>query len=254
VLLTSAVFLQSKRPARARGPSSAMTLSDPSDRRDYVRKLENLPPEERIVRVMALMQELNPGFDGKEKYTVEEDAVVELSFSSVGVRNLWPLCALQHLRVLKVVGDPATKRRTELSDISALAELPLEELDISWTSVEDLMPISNLELHTLHAANTRLRTLAALKSMPLVDLDISFCDVNDLTPIKSKELRSLRMNDTRVEDLGVLRDMPLRTVTLDSKVLRRHADVIRSWNQLESINGQPPRELANRLFQRPPPR
>src|SRR5204863_3406901 len=102
--------------------------------------------EERIARGMATMREVNSGCPAKEKYTVEEDFITELSFSAVGVRNLWPLCALQHLRVLHCTGDVTNKHRGDLADLSALAELPLEEIDCSWTNVEDLRPLSKLQL------------------------------------------------------------------------------------------------------------
>src|SRR5205085_9735788 len=99
-LLVAAGYVYGKRDNRAH--SSGITLSDPSDRRDFIRHLEKLSPVERLDRVMAKMREVNPEFDGDKKYTVEGDEVTELSLSTLGVKDLWPLCALQNLRVLKV--------------------------------------------------------------------------------------------------------------------------------------------------------
>jgi hypothetical protein len=155
------------RVARAR-PVVAVTLADPSDRRDFIRSVEALPSLERMERVMAKLRELNPEFSGKEKYTVEDGVVTELTFSSIGVRNLWPLTALPHLRVLRCAGDAQARRRGDLRDLTPLASLPaLEELDCSWTNVEDLTPLQELALTELICNDTRVRDLAALQGMPL---------------------------------------------------------------------------------------
>jgi hypothetical protein len=243
-------YVYGKRTDRARAATTVLTLADPSDRRDFIRKLQDLPPVERIEGVMAKMRELNPQFAGKEKYTVEADAITELTFSSVGVRNLWPLAALQRLRVLNVSGDATSKRRSELTDLSALAELPLEEVDVSWTGVEDLQALTKLPVRILRAANTRVKTLEPLKGLPLTELDVSFTEVAALAPLKGMALTSLRFNDTKVRDLSPLRGMPLKTVAFDARLLRGEADVIRSWTQLETINGAPPRGLGGRILPR----
>jgi serine/threonine protein kinase len=251
-LVVAVGFVYGKRAERAQISSSAITLVDPSDRRDFIRSAEKLSPFDRVDRVMAKMRELNPGFDGKEKYTVEDDFITELSFSSVGVRNLWPLCALTHLRMLRCSGDVTNRHRGELADLSALAELPLEEVDCSWTNVEDLGPLAKLKLKSLNCSNTRVRSLAALKSLPLVELDISGTGVNDLTPLKGMALTLLRCNDTKVRDLSPLRDMPLKTVAINPVLVRNEGEVIRSWKQLETFNDAPPRAIAGRFLPRAP--
>jgi hypothetical protein len=249
-LVVAAGFVYGKRSDRAEVSASAITLEDPSDRRDFIRSVEKLSPFDRVDRVMAKMRELNPGFDGKEKYTVEDDFITELSFSSEGVKNLWPLCALQHLRVLRCPGDAAQKRRSELSDLSPLAELPLEEVDCSWTNAEDLSPLSKLKLKSLNCSNTRVRNLAALKSLPLTELDVSRTGVSDLTPLKGMSLTSLRCKDTKVRDLSPLRDMPIKTVAINPDLIRNEGEVIRSWKQLETLNDSPPRTIAGRFLPR----
>jgi serine/threonine protein kinase len=251
-LVVAAGFVYGKRFDRAQVSASTITLVDPSDRRDFIRSAEKLSPFDRVDRVMAKMRELNPGFDGKEKYTVEDDFITELSFSSAGVKNLWPLCALQHLRALRCPGDAAHKRRSELSDLSPLAELPLEEVDCSWTNVEDLGSLSKLKLKSLNCSNTRVRNLAALKSLPLTELDIAGTGVNDLAPLKGLALTSLRCNETKVRDLSSLRDMPLKTVALNPVLVRNEGEIIRSWKQLETLNDSPPRTVAGRFLPRAP--
>ena len=251
-LVVAVGLVYDKRSERTEAVASVITLEDPSDRRDFIRRVEKLPPFERLDRVMAKMRELNPAFDGKEKYTVEDDFITELSFSSVGVKNVWPLSALTHLRVLRCSGDATNRRRSDLSDLSALAELPLEEVDCSWTSVEDLGPLSKLKLKSLNCSNTRVRNLSPLKSLPLAELDISGTGVTDLSPLKGRALTSLRCRDTKVSDLSALRDMPLQTVSINPKLLRGQAELVRSWAQLEVLNDEPPRGAGGRFL--PPPK
>lgn len=246
-LVAVASFIYLKRVERAGITSNVVTLADPSDRRDFVRSIEELSPVERVERVMAKMTEVNPGFSGKKKYTVEEDFITELSFSSVGVKNLWPLCALQHLRVLHCGGDATNVRRGDLTDLSALAELPLEEVDCSWTNVEDIRPLSKLPLKLLHCANTRVRNLAPLKGLPLTELDISSTGVSDLGPLKGMALVVFRCRDTKVRDLSPLRGAPLKTAFVPFD-LRGEGEMIKSWTQLETINDLPLREFTRRFL------
>ena len=243
----TASYVHDKRAERPGRASVSLMLSDPSDRRDFIRQVEKLPADERIERVMAKLREANPNFTGQEDYSVKGGMVAELTLNSVGLQNLWPLCALEHLRVLNLAGDSAARRRGNLTDLRPLAELPLEELDVSWTAAEDLGPLAKTQLRTLRASNTRVRSLAPLQGLPLTELDISFTEVADLTPLKNMGLTELRLNNTKVQDFSPLRAMPLQTVSFDARLLRGQAEVIRSWTQLESINGTPARNFDNRL-------
>jgi serine/threonine-protein kinase len=82
-LFVAAGFVYSKRSGRSRPAPNVTTLRDASDRRDFVQAVQRLPPLERVERVIAKLREVNPEFSGREKYTVEDDRVTELSFSSV---------------------------------------------------------------------------------------------------------------------------------------------------------------------------
>ena len=250
-LMTLAVAVAvgyAKRTDRVRAATGVATLADPSDRRDFVQAVQKLSPPERVERVFARLRELNPEYKGHEKYTVEAEAITELTFSSVGVKNLWPLSALKHLRVLNIAGDTANKRRSELADLSPLAELlELEELDCSWTSVENLQPLSKLPMTVLKFAHTRVRDLAALEELPLLELDISATSISDLAPLRARPLESFRFNQTRVQDVSPLRNAPLKEIWCDSSLLPRLSDVAQSWKKLERINDRPAREMLRRL-------
>jgi len=236
-----------RRTQHAPAPNHVVTLADPSDRRDFITALQELSPPERVQRVFAKMRELNPGFTGNERYTVEGNVVTDLMFSSVAVKNLWPLCALKNLRVLHCPADGANRRRSELEDLSPLAELPdLEEIDCSWTSVQDLSPLAKLPVNTLRCANSRVETLAPLSRLSLYELDLSGTAVSDLGPLRGMPLAILNLEGTRVRDLTPLHGAPLRHVRADIRLLRAQPEIVRSWTKLETINGSTPRDLIPR--------
>jgi serine/threonine protein kinase len=243
--LIAGTYVYSKLHSRA-PRSNIVTLADPSDRRDFTEMVGKLSPLDRIEAVMAKIREVNPAFTGKEKFTFEEDVVTELSFPSAGVKNLWPITALPHLRVFRCKGDAENKRRGDLVDLTPLAELSeLEEIDCSWNPVRDLTPLGKLPVKTLHCAGTQVENLAPLHSTPLVALDVSDTRVHDATPLGGLPLTELHCNDTRITDLSPLRNAPLKNLWCDPRVLR--ADLVRSWKQIEEINGANAAEVAKHL-------
>jgi serine/threonine protein kinase len=219
--------------------ANVTTLADPSDRRDFVEAVHKLDPRDRVERVMEKLREVNPAFSGKRKVVIEDDEVVtELTISTVGVTNLWPLSALPHLRVLRCIGDATNKHRGDLVDLSPVAELiELEELDCSWNPVKILAPLTNILLNTLRCANTRVETLAPLRGLLLNELDVTATAVRELSPLAGAPLAELRCDQTRVRDLSPLKNAPLKAIWCDTRLVSD--DLVRTWTQLESINGLP---------------
>ena len=81
----------------------------------------------------------------------------------------------------------------EMSDISALAGLPLVSLNIGLSAVTDLRPLIGLPLTSLYLLGT---------------------PVEDLEPLKGMKLQTLWLNRTPVTDLSVLQGMPLEILLL----------------------------------------
>lgn len=220
-------------------------LSDPSDRRDFAQAIAGLAPSEQVDRVMMKLRDLNPAFAGKGKYTVEDDAVTELSFASDGATNLWPLCALRNLRALRCPAGLDQRSHTRPRDLAAVGELWIDELDISGTDVRDLSPLAKLPLRLLRCANTRVQDLAPLQGLALTGLDISGTRVNDLAVLRDMPLEWFRCSGTRVRDLAALRNAPLKALWCDKRLLT--PDLLSSWPLLETINDLPAAEVAGRV-------
>ena len=69
-----------------------------------------------------------------------------------------------------------------------------------------------------------------------------------LHPDAAKALKRYAVDqNTKVHDLSPLRGLPLVTLAFDARRLRGQIEVVRSWKQLESINGAPARNFDARL-------
>ena len=215
---------------------ASQQLSEPVGLRNFQVEVSHLKPDEQVSQVMDKLRELNPGFAGKEKYTVEEGEVVELAFSSVGLTNLWPVSALTHLQSLKCPGDAEARVPSALADLAPLRHLWLEELDCSWTQVSDLNPLRDLDLKVLHCRGCRVKDLGALRNHSLSELDCAFTQVRDLSPLKGMPLRTLRCEAAPLKSLDPLRELPLQRLWCDHRQ-PRDLETIRALRDLEEWNG-----------------
>ncbi|HMJ89800.1 MAG TPA: serine/threonine-protein kinase [Candidatus Acidoferrum sp.] len=225
------------------------TLADASDRRDFIHSVSELAPLARIETVMEKLREVNPAFKGRERFTFEGDMITELSLPSKGVTNLWPITALRYLMVFRCTGSVTNQQRGDLMDLSPLAELSeLVEVDVSWNPLHDLGPLRQVPLRILSCANTRVENLSPLQGREITELDISETRVRDLKPLAGMPLLEFRCNNARVSDLSALRNAPLRIIRADSRGL--NADLVKSWKEIESINGLSLEEASKRLRQK----
>ena len=86
-------------------------------------------------------------------------------------------------------------------DLSFLADAPLEELDISWSSVANLSPLAGKPLLKLQMDYNLVSDLSPLRGAPIEDLNIRGNDrLTDLTPL----LDLPKLEKLRVSKLGKL--------------------------------------------------
>lgn len=123
----------------------------------------------------AALKEKNPGFGGQ-----------------VGVRTDGQNIVIVELR------DPA------IEDISPLAGLPLQALDLAGCHVTDIRPLEGMRLGILYLEDTGVGDLSPLKGMPLVELRLNHTRVEDISPLRGAPLEQLYLAGTRVTDLSPL--------------------------------------------------
>ncbi|MCX6900054.1 MAG: protein kinase [Verrucomicrobia bacterium] len=216
-------------------PSSAVPSEQPMTDEAFAAAVAPLPPQEQVKRVIARLQELNPGFSGKGSYKIENNVVAELTISTtgslvptVGVTDMTPIKTLKSLqRLVLAPAKPGEQGaladlsalsgmtltwlschgNPQLQDLSPLKDMPLTGLTCGGTLVKDLTPLSAMRLATLGINDTPVEDISALNGMPLAVLWCQNSKVADLTPLKGAPLRELRCDFMMVRDGPVLRDI-----------------------------------------------
>ena len=109
-------------------------------------------------------------------------------------------------------------KNDKLQDLSPLAKLPIQSLDLSKTPVTDLSPLKGLPLTSLKLDQCRdLKDLSPLKHMPLKSLSLINCDgLADLRPLHGMPMTTLTVGCFNLTDLQPLRGMPLTTLSVTS--------------------------------------
>lgn len=190
------------------------------------------PAEKQVDAVVKKLQNLNPGFDGKETHVVAGAAVTELRFQSDNVADISPVRALEQLKVLACNGS-WDKRK--LADLSPLRGLKLTYFNCSFSMVSDLSPLAGMPLVELWIHHTPVSNLSPLRDMPLTRLHINETPVSDLSPLKGMPLLVLQCNETKVSDLSPLEGMHLVRVWLTPRNIAQGMDVLRQMKSIRSI-------------------
>ena len=169
-----------------------------------------------------------------------------LGAKSEPFRQLW----LERLRVFPASGMPMTERLRLLpngsfeldlsglpvSDLSPLAHMPLETLDLSRTYIADvgnLQALAGTRLRKLNLAHTRVKDLAPLKGLPIEWLDISFTAIASLDPLREMPLRVLRARACPIANVAALADAPIEELHVGNA----------TCTSLAPLAGRPLREL-----------
>ncbi len=212
----------------AGGEGIAAVWKPTSEQQAFFDAVAKLSPEDQIEKVREKLVEVNPQFDGKAKYKIESGAVVEFSFVSDEVTDIWPVRAFSELQTLQCAASSYHEAKladlspltglhlttlacfsTRVSDLSPLSGMPLKSLYIGSTQVSDLSPLTGMELQVLHCEQTRITDLSPLEHMPLSDLRFYRTNVSDLSPLTGMPLTMLHCSETQVSDLSPLKGMPL---------------------------------------------
>ena len=211
----------------------------------FAESIPSLPPQEQVRRVIARLQELNPGFDGKANYKIEGGAVTELSISTtgtlvptVGISDLLPIKVLKGLRRL-VLAPAKPDEQGALSDLSAFSGMRLTSLACQGNpQLHDLSPLRDMPLTTLNCGGSQVNDLSPLSGMRLTTLVINDTPVEDISALAGMPLAVLWCNNTKLPGLSPLKGMPLRELRCDF-IMTRDEAVLRAIPTLAKINDLP---------------
>ena len=124
---------------------------------------------------------------------------------SPGLADLTPLAGLHNLTALRLSGISGSY--SEVSDLTALASLPLTDLAIRHASVSDASPLSRLaRLESLDLAYNRIADISSLSGLSrLRSLNLWVNDVSDIAPLAGlSELTWLAFGYNRIADISPL--------------------------------------------------
>ena len=103
-----------------------------------------------------------------------------------------------------------------LRDLSLLAGLTPEELDLSGCDASDLGPLSKMKsLKKLGLYSMPVADLSPLRGLQLTHLNLAQTTVADLSPLKGMKLERLDLRDTKVTDISPLTGMPIAYLNLN---------------------------------------
>ncbi|MCM8526393.1 MAG: protein kinase, partial [Lentisphaeraceae bacterium] len=91
-----------------------------------------------------------------------------------------------------------------LVNISPLALFNATIVDLSDTEISEITALKDMPLVNLNLKKTKVRNLEPLENVPLENLDVSFTEVADLLPIISLPLEYLKIAGVQVKDLSLL--------------------------------------------------
>jgi internalin A len=143
---------------------------------------------------------------------------VDFGYKGTSIDNLTPLAGLSRLTRINI-------SRSNISDISPLAELPLVHLDLSDNHITDLTPLAGITtLSTLVLYHqppnyiTDISPLDNLTALTLLDLEAN--KITDISPLKNmKLLRYLHLKDNRlttIEPLTEINSLELVNLSLNA--------------------------------------
>ena len=93
--------------------------------------------------------------------------------------------------------------------------------------------LRNLPLKQLNLANSSVNELTGLEKVPLEILDISNTNVVDLLPLKNAPLRELNIDGTSIRNISFLQTLPIEVLQLNNK--RHDYRVFLSMKELKKL-------------------
>lgn len=100
---------------------------------------------------------------------------------------------------------------TKAMNLEFTKHLQLETLEITFTQISDLSPLTSSNLKSLNLASCKgITSIEPLRGLALTNLVLYHADITDLSPLRGMPLEVLQLGSTKVKDLSPLKGAPLR--------------------------------------------
>ncbi|HXK48501.1 MAG TPA: hypothetical protein PLT09_13715 [Deltaproteobacteria bacterium] len=149
----------------------------------------------------------NPEYNDQAQFAQVKNLGLVGDFTGSRISDLSPLAGIP-FNALDLRGQP-------ISDLRPLKIMPLTFLGIEDTKVADVSPLTGMRLSKLYLSNTPVSDLRPLASMPLNELMLVGTRVHDLEPLRGSPVGTLWLNNTPVSDIAPLSGCRLVSLTLE---------------------------------------
>ena len=186
-----------------------------------------LAADASIDAIHAALRSKNPAYNNEAQVEYQGNNVAALVLAGTGVTDLSPLAGLR-LQVLDVSGSP-------VADLTPLAGMPLRQIFIEGTKVADLGPLAGMRLDQIYLGRTPVTNLEALRGMPLGMVNMVETKIRDLSPLRGAPLKMVWINGTPVSDLSPLAGAPIQSLTIAGTQVA-DISVVRNLPALERLH------------------
>ena len=167
---------------------------------------ENSQLSSSIARIQNILTRANPDYQGQGRFHEDKGVIVAAELPNCGLRDLSPLKGLQ-LQGLDLSGNPVRELRH-------LKGMPLRNLFLENTKVENLWDLSDAKLVELRLNNSPVLSLKGLEGQPLENLYAVGTRITEVSSLRSSNLRQLWLSESPVSDVSGLSGLPLISLTL----------------------------------------
>jgi serine/threonine protein kinase len=129
----------------------------------------------------------------------------ELSSYREKILTIWPKAAV----ALGDGGLTVDIHGLNVTDLSPLKDMPINDLDCSWNLIANLEPLRGMPLNSLNCSANQIATLAPLEGMSLKNLKCSDNKLTNLEPLRGTPLSGLWCNCNQISSLSPLEKMSL---------------------------------------------
>ncbi len=100
-----------------------------------------------------------------------------------------------------------------IEDLSPLSGLELAWLNCNANAIRDLRPLRGMPLRKLDCDGNLLTTLDGLQGLPLTHINFSANEIEDLSPLRGLALKDVTCDRNRICDLAPIKAMPLQRLS-----------------------------------------
>ena len=167
---------------------------------------QNVKASPGIEKIQSILSRANPDYRGQGRFHEDDGVIVAAELPSCGLRDLSPLRGLL-LQGLDLSGNP-------VREIRHLKGMPLRNLFLENTRVENLIDLSEAKLVELRLNNSPIQSLKGLEGQPLENLYAVGTRITEVSALRSSNLKQLWLSESPVSDVSGLAGLPLVSLTL----------------------------------------